>query len=326
MTKWAEEIDIDNVLPEYPRPQMVRGEWLNLNGLWDYAIRKMGKAEFSKYDGKILVPFPLESALSGVKKPLKPEETLWYRRTFTIPSDWQGQRILLHFGAVDWKTNVWVNGQHVGEHTGGYYPFTFEISEYLGDENNEIVVSVWDPTDSCGQERGKQALSPGGIFYTAVSGIWQTVWLEPGPKVYIKSHRLTPDLDNEKVSISIEIDGANKGLLYEATVSEGNNIVTSGRSRIDATLELKVPKPKLWRPDFPFLYDIKIELINGETVIDRIGSYFGMRKYSIGRDRQGIKRLFVNNRPLFQNGILDQGYWPDGLYTAPTDEALKFDL
>ena len=326
LTKWAEEIDVNNVLPEYPRPQMVRGDWLNLNGLWDYAVREMTKPEFLQYDGKILVPFPIESALSGVKKALLPDETLWYRRTFSIPPRWEGQRILLHFGAVDWQANVWVNDHHVGEHTGGYYPFTIDVSDYIKREMNEIVVSVWDPTDTYGQERGKQALKPGGIFYTAVSGIWQTVWLEPVPQTFIKSHRLTPDLDNENVRVSITIDGVHSELHFKATVYNGDDVVASGKSRINQVLELKVRDPKLWSPNSPFLYDIKIELLDGEIVIDSIGSYFGMRKYSIGTDGQGVKRLYVNNRPLFQNGVLDQGYWPDGLYTAPTDQALQYDI
>ena len=328
MTKWAEEMDVYNVLPEYPRPQMVRGQWLNLNGLWDYTVRKMDESGHPAYRGRILVPFPLESALSGVKRALLPDEVLWYRRVFTVPSDWQEKRILLHFGAVDWRANVWINGHHVGEHTGGYYPFTFDISKYAREGTNEITVSVWDGTDACGLERGKQALEPQGIFYTAISGIWQTVWLEPVPRTYIKSHRLTPDLDNERVLVSLECGGELSGsyLKFEVTVFDRNEVVTSQRTRVNEVLELKVANPKLWSPDSPFLYDIRIDLLNDETVIDSIHGYFGMRKYSIARDNEGVKRLFVNNKPLFQNGVLDQGYWPDGLYTAPTDEALELDV
>ncbi|HZJ83420.1 MAG TPA: glycoside hydrolase family 2 TIM barrel-domain containing protein [Clostridia bacterium] len=326
MTKWAENIDPSNVLPEYPRPQMVRDLWMNLNGLWDYAIKGMDEEEASKYDGKILVPFPIESALSGVKKGLMPDEILWYRRTFSVPEQWGGKEILLHFGAVDWKTKVWINGAPIGEHRGGYYPFSFEISQYIKEGENEIMVSVWDPTDTYGQERGKQALKPRGIFYTAVSGIWQTVWLEPVPNVYIKSLRLTPDLDNQKLSISLETGGENIRLEYQATIYDEENIIITGRSSLLEVLELKVSSPKLWSPESPFLYDIKIELLDNDIVQDQVKSYFGMRKYSVEEDSQGVRRLFVNNEPLFQNGVLDQGYWPDGLYTAPTDEALKFDV
>lgn len=326
MTKWAERLDIHNVLPAYPRPHMVRGKWLNLNGLWDYAVRGLDAPGLPTYSGKILVPFPLESALSGVKRALLPDEELWYRRTFTVPTEWQGNRLLLHFGAVDWKANVWVNDNHVGEHTGGHYPFSFDISRYIEEGENEITVSVWDGTDAFGLERGKQALQPKGIFYTAVSGIWQTVWLEPVPKTYIKSHRLTPDLDSERILVSIGCGGEQDGLNFEVTIFDDKEVVASKRCRASEVLELKVPDAKLWSPDSPFLYDIRIELRDDETVIDSFDSYFGMRKYSIGRDKEGVKRLFVNNQPLFQNGVLDQGYWPDGLYTAPTDDALEFDV
>ena len=344
MTKWAEEIDIHNVLPEYPRPQMVRASWLNLNGLWDYAISKSEAAELPKgkstYDGKILVPFPIESALSGVERALLPDELLWYRRTFSIPQEWEEQRVLLHFGAVDWKATVWVNGNFVGEHTGGYYPFSFDITEHIrcdtddSQSTNEIVVSVWDGTDVHGLERGKQTLNPQGIFYTAVSGIWQTVWLEPVPRTFIKSHRVTPDLDNERVLVSVECiedqgsadDRTLRDLQIEVTVLEGETPITSCRGSIHDVVDLKMPNSKLWTPDSPFLYDLRIELRDQEALLDSITSYFGMRKYSIARDEKGIKRLFVNNKPLFQHGVLDQGYWPDGLYTAPTDEALQYDL
>ena len=328
MTRWANEIDIERVLPEYPRPQMVRSEWLNLNGLWNYAITKVehGLLEEFSPDGQILVPFAIESALSGVKRALLPDELLWYQRTFSLPPEWNGQRILLHFGAVDWKANVWINGQHVGEHTGGYYPFSFDITTHLREGTNEIIVSVWDGTDVHRLERGKQTLKPGGIFYTAVSGIWQTVWLEPVPKTNIKAHRITPDLDSERFLVSVEHNGPGDDLEIAVQVFDGATEVASGRHSVGGVLELEVPQPKLWSPDSPFLYDVRIELWSGQTVVDRIDSYCGMRKYSIGRDSQGVQRLLINNQPIFQHGVLDQGYWPDGLYTAPTDEALEFDV
>lgn len=325
MTRWAKKVDPKRVLQEYPRPQMVRGEWINLNGLWDYSIKPLTE-EVTKYDGKILVPFPIESALSGVKKPLQPDERLWYRREFQIPSKWKGQRLLLHFGAVDWKAEVWINGYSVGKHTGGYYPFIFDISEYIVDGDNEIVASVWDPTDTYGQERGKQTLKPGGIFYTPVSGIWQTVWIEPVPIDYIKGIKMTPDIDSEELSIGIETVGEKKDLEFEAIVYEDGNEITSGKGKSGDNIKLKIINQRLWSPESPFLYDITIRLIQNNSVIDEINSYFGMRKFSVERDNEGIKRLFLNNKPLFQNGVLDQGYWPDGLYTAPTDEALSFDV
>lgn len=326
MTRWAGQIDPLDVLPEYPRPQMVREEWINLNGLWDYSVKSINEKEISEYDGKILVPFPIESALSGVKKSLKPDEKLWYRRTFKIPGIWFGQKLLLHFGAVDWKAEIWVNRKKAGEHTGGYYPFTFEVSEYIEDGENEVVVAVWDPTDTYGQERGKQKLKPGGIFYTPISGIWQTVWLEPVPNEYISSIKLTPDIDTQELSVSIEAGGDSKGLEFEAVIYDKADEMTSGRGLVTDTIKLKILDPKLWSPESPFLYDIKIRLVKGGKVIDEIKSYFGMRKFSLEKDRDGLKRLFLNNEPLFQNGVLDQGYWPDGLYTAPTDEALEFDV
>ena len=326
MTKWAKDVTPDNVLPDYPRPQMTRDHWMNLNGLWDYAIRPKGMNGVSEYDGKILVPFSVESALSGVRKPLSPDERLWYNTSFSIPEDWKGQRLLLHFGAVDWKAEVWINGQKVGEHTGGYYPFTFDITECLANGENEVTVAVWDPTDAFGQERGKQLLKPSGLFYTPVSGIWQTVWLEPVSQHYIKSHRLTPDIDSESLAISLDVEGLGQDMTFEAIAYEKGQIIASGQCAAGEALKLPIPSPKLWSPDSPFLYDLKVTLRDGQKALDEIKSYFGMRKFSIEKDKKGLKRLCLNHQPLFLNGVLDQGYWPEGLYTAPTDEALASDI
>lgn len=326
MTKWAQEVNPEAVLPEYPRPQMTREHWMNLNGLWNYAIRPRGETHITQYDGRILVPFSIESSLSGVKKELLPRDRLWYHRTFSVPKEWSAQRILLHFGAVDWEAEVRVNHHTVGIHTGGYYPFTMDISSYLMDGDNELTVIVWDPTDTFGQERGKQSLKPQGLFYTPVSGIWQTVWIEPVPQQYIRSIRLTPDLDAGELTVSLETGDDGEQLDFEAQVYDQEICVVSGRSRTNQTLRLPLPNAMTWSPEAPYLYDLTLKLINDNKTIDSITSYFGMRKFSIERDQSGLKRLLLNGEPLFQNGILDQGYWPDGLYTAPTDAALEFDI
>lgn len=325
MTRWGKEVDPGNVLPEYPRPQLVRGDWMNLNGLWDYAIRSAEDEDDGHYQGKILVPFPVESALSGVMRPLLPEQKLWYRRTFVLPLNWEGKRLLLHFGAVDWKAEVWVNGKLAGEHTGGFYPYTLDVTDLVRDDDNELVVSVWDPTDTYGQERGKQVLKPGGIFYTAVSGIWQTVWLEAVPREYIRGLKLVPHIDAEELRLAIDWTGREKGTEFEVIALDNGREVAGARGG-GQEVRLKIPSPKLWSPDSPFLYDLKVRAWAGGQLEDEVSSYFGMRKFSIGRDGGGINRLFLNNQPLFQNGVLDQGYWPDGLYTAPSDEALKYDV
>lgn len=326
VTRWTNQVNPKDVLSEYPRPQMVRNEWMNLNGLWDYAIRSKEVTEIMEYEGTLLVPFPLESALSGVQGRLLPDERLWYRRRFAISEVWKGQKLLLHFGAVDWKTEVWINKHKVGEHTGGYYPFSFDITEFLVDDENEIIVAVWDPTEIYGQERGKQTLNPKGLFYTAVSGIWQTVWIEPVPHSYISSFRLTPNIDTQELTVDVEGVGVKEKLEVEAIAYVNGQKVASERSRLGDSLKLTISDMKLWSPDTPFLYDLTIRLVEDDCPLDSIDSYFGMRKFSIEQDNAGVKRLFLNYKPLFQQGVLDQGYWPDGLYTAPTDEALKYDV
>jgi len=329
MTKWAKQVSPEKVHNEYPRPQMVRKNWQNLNGLWDYVILPKDRKQPDTFDGQILVPFPVESALSGVMKPVGEENRLWYKRTFEIPRKWMEQRVLLHFGAVDWDTTVWVNGTQVGTHRGGYDPFTFDITDALNDaEQQEIVLSVWDPTNAGTQPRGKQVSRPRGIWYTAVTGIWQTVWLEPVAQTYFSSVDITPDIDKGVVRFDFEVTGSHRNWVIDIDVKDDKGNVTAGSSTTyrGQPYNVNLGRARLWSPDAPYLYDVKIALRSPEGVVDELTSYFGMRKIEVKKDDKGINRLFLNNEPLFQFGPLDQGWWPDGLYTAPTDDALKYDI
>ena len=343
MTRWAKDVSPDKVLPEYPRPQMVRKEWQNLNGLWDYAIRPKGDSRppLDGADGKILVPFPVQSALSGVMKDVSPDQRLWYARKFAVPKDWAGRRVLLHFGAVDWETTVVVNGKEVGAHRGGYDPFSFDITDALQDNptgEQELLVSVWDPTDAATQPRGKQVLKPGGIYYTAVTGIWQTVWLEPVGADAIQSLKIVPDVDGGQVGVTVNVRskeaepaGAPKLVVraFDAKqpISEFQPQAGAGGGNQSVTIgSIKLDQAKLWSPESPFLYSLRVTLERDGQVVDEVESYFAMRKVSLRKDEHGVQRIFLNDKALFQYGPLDQGWWPDGLYTAPTDEALKYDV
>ena len=327
MTEWAAKIDVENVLPEYPRPIMERADWINLNGLWNYAISPVGQAMPQSYDGRILVPFAVESSLSGVGKSLGEKNELWYQRQFSVPSKWKGHRILLHFGAVDWKADVWVNKVKVGQHTGGFTPFSFDITPALLNGENELIVKVWDPTDKGPQPRGKQVGKPGSIWYTPVSGIWQTVWLEPVPIRSIVNVKTTPDIDRNKLTVEVMTDHQMLSDKLEVKVLEGKQLVAVGSSVNGIPVEIAMPSDvKWWAPDSPFFYDLEICLYSENKLIDKVKSYTAMRKYSTKRDKNGIVRLQLNNKDLFQFGLLDQGWWPDGLYTAPSDEALVYDI
>lgn len=325
-TSWGEQLDPKNVLPEYPRPIMERNDWKNLNGLWKYAITKKGTTAPATYQGDILVPFAVESSLSGVGKMINEKEELWYHRTFDVPSNWRGKQVLLHFGAVDWKAEVWVNDVKVGEHTGGFTPFYFDITSVLNKGNNDLVVKVWDPSDRGEQPRGKQIANPHGIWYTPVTGIWQTVWLEPVAAQYIANLKTTPDIDNNSVKVEVVANTASADKV-EVKVFDGKSLVAKGAALNGVPVELAMPaNAKLWSPDSPFLYNMEVTLYKNGKAIDQVKSYTAMRKYSIRKGQNGITRLQLNNKDYFQFGPLDQGWWPDGLYTAPTDEALVYDL
>jgi len=327
-TKWAMDINPDKPLPEYPRPQMIRKEWLNLNGPWDYSITDKNSVAPQSFDGKILVPYAIESALSGVGKTVGKDKALWYHKTFKIKSKWRDKNIILNFGAIDWESEIWVNDQKIGNHKGGYDPFSFDITGALNDgSEQQILIRVWDPTnaENSPQPRGKQVIKPGGIFYTSVTGIWQTVWLEPVENSYITSYKLVPDIDNEQINIKVLVNNPDGCKLVLKSKDGKFNIESA--DVLKSEIKIDVKDMKLWSPDSPFLYDLEMVLLNDKNkVVDKVESYFGMRKSSLAKDEKGVLRLFLNNEPVFHFGPLDQGWWPDGLYTAPTDEALKFDL
>ena len=326
-TPWAEKVDPANVLPEYPRPQMVRSQWVNLNGLWDYAIKPIGAMEPKTMDGKILVPFAVESSLSGVQKSLTEKDELWYRRTFSVPAAWKGSNVLLNFGAVDWKADVFVNDILVGSHTGGFTPFSLDITPYLKAKGDQkLVVRVFDGTDKGYQPRGKQVLNPNGIWYTPVSGIWQTVWIEPVAKSHISGIKAIPNLDQKNIAVTVAAENCTTGDLVEVKILDKGKLVASATGFPGSPLRLGIAEPKLWSPDSPFLYDMEVSLKQGGKTVDKVGSYTAMRKIGTMRDKGGIARMTLNDKPLFHYGPLDQGWWPDGLFTAPTDEALLFDI
>nr|WP_321522755.1 sugar-binding domain-containing protein [uncultured Macellibacteroides sp.] len=326
-TKWAEQINPSAVLPEYPRPTLERSDWKNLNGEWAYAIREKGEVEPAAFDGNILVPFAIESSLSGVQKNVGEKNELWYKRLFTVPSAWKGKQVKLNFGAVDWKADVFVNDILIGSHQGGFTPFSFDITPYLnGKGEQKLVVRVWDPTEKGYQPIGKQTSRPEGIWYTSVTGIWQTVWIEPVAVNHVTAVKAIPDIDKEVVDVTVSAAKCCVADYVEVALFDGGKEVSVAKGVTDKAMRLAVKSPKLWSPESPALYTMKISLYSAGKKIDEVSSYTAMRKISTKRDANGIMRMQLNNKDYFQYGPLDQGWWPDGLYTAPTDEALLFDI
>jgi hypothetical protein len=352
LTRWGKAVSPTNALPEYPRPQMTRDVWQNLNGVWDYAITgKSAEKIPAQFDGGILVPYPVESALSGVMKAFLPTNRLWYRRTITIPEAWRGQRVLVHFGAVDWETTVYLNGRELGGHRGGYDAFTFDITKALRPgETQTLVISVLDSTETTWHLHGKQVLHPAGCNYTASSGIWQTVWMEPVPlTTSIETLLAVPDVEKGVLKLTITGRVGNEPLEIEAKAFDGTKEISSagGKAGFELwpnlrdnkvrfykntgswfTTDIIVPvnNPKLWSPDSPFLYDLTVTLKKDGAVLDTVKSYFGMRSLGKQADPKGFTRFLLNGKPTLMAGALDQGFWPDGIYTAATDEALKYDV
>lgn len=326
-TPWADSVNPANVLAQYPRPQMQRNDWTNLNGLWQYSILPKSNENIpSKFQGNILVPFAIESSLSGVKKSVGKDSIVWYQRTFEVPLKRKSKKILLHFGAIDWQSIVYINGKKIGMHEGGYDPFTFDITDYLNkDPGQQLSIRVWDPTDDGPQPRGKQVVHPGGIWYTSVTGIWQTVWLEIVPETYIQFTKQTANLDDQTITVSASVNNLQPGDEINISAWKGDEKIAEKNST-DTFETLKINNPQTWSPAHPFLYDLKLTVTRKRKVIDEVKSYFAMRKISIAPDKNGIQKIMLNNTFLFEFGPLDQGWWPDGLYTAPTDDALQFDI
>ncbi|WP_111669540.1 glycoside hydrolase family 2 protein [Algoriphagus litoralis] len=326
-TPWSDQVDPTHPHPEYPEPQLVRDKWQSLNGPWDFAILPKGSSPETGFAGKITVPFPVESFLSGVQKTVGPENELWYERNFDLELSPKGKRILLKFGAVDWEAEVWVNDKQVGKHQGGFDSFSFDITDFLvKGKQQKIRVRVWDPSDAGPQPRGKQVQDPKGIWYTPVTGIWQSVYMLEVPTEYISSVYSMTDWENSVQVFYPEVTNPKAGQEVEVSVLDQGNLVATFKGQPNKPLPVRLEKPKTWSPDSPFLYDVSIKILEGKKIIDQVTSYAAYRDIRMAKDQNGHQRMFLNGKPLFHYGPLDQGWWPDGLYTAPTDEALLFDI
>ena len=338
-TPWAEKVSPKKVHSEYPRPQMVRSSWKSLNGLWEYAVTPAAAETMGAAEGQILVPFCIESSLSGVGRTVTEEDALWYKQSFRLPCCWKKarNRVILHFDAVDWDSSLWVNGQFVGRHTGGYTAFSYDITPFLKKGRQEIVMKVLDGTDNDMQPRGKQVRQPRTIWYTAVTGIWQNVWLEKVPAAgHVSDYKVLADAAEGKVSITPAVEGAAQGDMVRVELLSGGvgynpekpagKVLAKGEVPAGQTVTLAPAEPRLWSPDDPYLYGVRISLVRGKKTIDKVNAYTAIRSISGKADADGHLRMALNGKILFQYGPLDQGWWPDGLYTAPSDEALRFDV
>lgn len=325
-TRWASEVSPSNSHPEYPRPQMIRPEWRSLNGLWDYSVSKAEDSSMPEAEGQILVPFCIESSLSGVGRTITADDALWYRTEFKIPLKWRSsEKILLHFEAVDWSAEAWLNGEYLGSHTGAYTSFAFDIAPYLVPGRQELVVKVKDATDNDFQPRGKQVSNPNGIWYTAVSGIWQSVWMEPVGATSVESYAALSDIDNGTVTLDVKVNSPAEGDLVSVSMNcEGKTC--SATVPCGQSIVLSPEEYRLWCPEDPCLYDLDIKVLRNGKAVDSVTGYTAMRKISVVTDASGHRRMALNNKILFHYGPLDQGWWPDGLYTAPTYEAMVYDL
>jgi beta-galactosidase/beta-glucuronidase len=330
-TPWTDQVSPSNALPEYPRPQLTRARWQNLNGVWQFAGASAGEAPPVGKDlaARILVPYPTESALSGIEHH---EDYMWYRRTFTVPTSWQvghGQALRLNFGAVDYTATVWLNGAKVADHTGGYTKFSADVTDALKPSGpQEIVVGVEDRTDATWQPIGKQRNVPDrGIFYTSSSGIWQTVWMEPVPaRGYVEELDTATDVDTSTLALTVHTGGDASGLTVRAVVKDGDEQAATTEGAPNQPLDVQIPDAKLWSPDHPFLYELDVTVLDGHQEVDQVGSYVGMREIGTVRGADGRLHITLNHKLLFLMSTLDQGFWPDGIYTAPTDEALRSDV
>jgi len=327
-TPWSEKVQPESPWPAYPRPQMTRDNWLNLNGLWDYAILPRFGAEMDSAQGQILVPYPVESPLSGVGRSPGIQNDIWYRRAFSVPESWAGQRVLLHFEASDWETSVRVDGKAVGVHKGGYDPFSFDITDFVSPgKTHTLTVNVWDPADlGHYNPHGNQSARPSGVFHTSASGIWQTVWLEPVPQTYIADLHIAPHFDEKAVVVSAEVRHARENQVVSLAVTDEKGQIHLAKAAPGQPLRVGFEEVRAWSPDDPFLYALTVRIQEGGEAVDEVKSYFGMRKSDLQKDEKGQTRLFLNNEYVFQNGILDAGIWPDGVYTPPTDEAMRADI
>lgn len=333
-TRWAAQVSPQNARTEYPRPQMVRADWKSLNGLWDYAVTAKDAAEMGAPEGQILVPFCIESSLSGVCRRVSEDQALWYKTTIEAPSAWQGKRIRLNFDAVDWKAEVFLNGEPVCTHTGGYTAFSVDVTPYLAQGPAELCVKVWDPTDdpACSIPRGKQIAEPEGIWYTPVTGIWQSVWMEPVSDSFIKDYNVKTTTDGT-LELSVDIEGEFNGMRVELLApsigydpENPSGKLAAGSVTKGSTATLKIARPKLWSTDNPYLYGLKIALVKDGKVVDTVNGYTSFRSFTSKADEEGVLRLALNDEIVFPFGPLDQGWWPDGLYTAPTAEAMAWDV